>query len=155
MKEKDVIALASAAYEITQKASQRVDVRRHLHNLLWGDDFEQWWSEQMLETRLRNAVRERDTSLLEFIGRNIPAKDDEVPQAPQRVMMAEYIRFFLIGDIDEGVPGDGRLPKRQDVADYFGFDIRKVSEFYAELAKETGLDLDERSKTNVWSSERG
>ncbi len=152
MKEKDVIALASAAYEITQKASQRVDVRRHLHNLLWGDDFEQWWSEQMLETRLRNAVRERDTSLLEFIGRNIPAKDDEVPQAPQRVMMAEYIRFFLIGDIDEGVPGDGRLPKRKEVADRQGIDIKKVSEFYAELAKVTGLDLDERRpKTNVWA----
>ena len=108
-----------------------------------------------LKEFLEWVVDTRSREMLEWVGRSIPMKGDVLPEPTQRQNIAIHLICCLQGTklvwLTE-VWSKGRLPKRQEVADKLGFDIKKVSEFYAELAKVTGLDLDERRpKTNVWA----
>ena len=101
-------------------------------------------ADRALRRQISKMLDDRDRGALEWLGRNIPGKRDKAPKKlTVKERIADYLEDCLYGN-------EWWFPKRKEVADKLGIDIKKVSEFYAELAEETGLNLDERSKTNVW-----
>jgi len=173
MKEETLKALHTVAWKLAGKNYARQQIRRDMYDWFCGakgidpdmdrEEFsededlglsEVWSTRENLKLWLNWAIDNQDTEMLEWVGRNIPVKGDTLPEPSQRQQIAMHLICCLKGTEPVWFNEDwskGRLPKRKEVADKLGIDIKKVSEFYAELAKETGLNLDERSKANVWS----
>ncbi len=179
--------LIKACVAISKDVAVRQSLRAHLRSCLWGEhldgsiipESDREYSYHIATSYFERALRDRDLELLEFLGRNIPKKNDEHPKTTQNVEMAAFILRCLVGEDYRGFVGEeisnlsgdesakqiwaalgylaGQydepfLPKKAEVRKRLNLSARRVKEFYHELAEESGLDLDERRvETNVWS----
>ena len=98
---------------------------------------------------LSRAVKERDRRMFEWIGRNMPSEGAPEPKSSINHRIAECFHACL----EDGL-GEGKwfLPRRSEVAEILGVDIKRVSEFYKQLAARTKISLDERETghPNAW-----
>lgn len=101
-----------------------------------------------LRRQIAKMLDDRDRDALEWLGRNIPSPHDKEPEDdPVKYQVADYMAGCL-----DGLPGDWYFPKRAEVAEKVKTSKRRVEEFYKEVARASGLDLDERRpKANVWA----
>ncbi len=147
--------IMAAVWEVTGGEKWNYRVKVLLYDLFFGQEATREDTQSWLKQYLEGAIDCRDADFLEYVGRNIPVKGDPPPKKTAKVKIAEYLQFCVARETPEGVTVDEEdpyIPKRKEVADELSIDVKRVSEFYSELAKKTGLDLDERKVgSNVWS----
>ena len=147
--------LAKVAIGLVEGGSERELYKESLHAYFWGDEDEREMRLDVLMTLFKQALDNKDIPMLEYMGRNVPKRDSQVGSCSQKAKIAAYILTCLMNfnvdgkrrPIEEAV-----LPKRKEVSQRLNLPLRRVEEFYQELAEVSELDLDERRvKTNVWS----
>ncbi len=139
-------AINSRARHDSKSPEFRYYMRFDLWNALWSKDEElRHTSARDVGWKVMDALKKGDAATVEYIGRQLPTKDEVPPQVQdQEMRVFEYAWGMLIRE--------ERLPKRAEVVSALGIDRGKVSSYYKKLAEWSGLDLDERRpKTNVWA----
>ena len=149
--------LAKVAIGLVEGGSERELYKYSLHAYFWGDEDEdeRKMHFDILMSLFKQSLENKDIPMLEYMGRNVPKGDSQVGSCSQKAKIAAYILTCLM---NFNVDGKRRpieeafLPKRKEVSQRLNLPLRRVEEFYQELAEASELDLDERRvKTNVWS----